>query len=58
MEQAISVRLARRDERAMLESLQRRASLNNPGDRDALIANPDAIAVPIEQIAESATVSS
>ena len=34
----------------MLESLQRRASLNNPGDRDALLANPDAIALPIEQI--------
>jgi N-acetylglutamate synthase-like GNAT family acetyltransferase len=36
----------------MLESLQRRASLNNPGDRDALLANPDAIAVPIEQIVD------
>jgi len=35
----------------MLESLQRRASLNNPGDRAALLANPDAIALPIEQIA-------
>ena len=36
----------------MLESLQRRASLSNPGDRDALLANPDAIALPIEQIVE------
>ena len=36
----------------MLESLQRRASLNNPGDRDALLANPDAIELPLEQIAE------
>jgi len=35
----------------MLESLQWRASLSNAGDRDALIANPDAIALPIEQIA-------
>lgn len=35
----------------MLESLQRRASLGNPGDRDALLANPDAIALPPEQIA-------
>jgi GNAT superfamily N-acetyltransferase len=35
----------------MLEALQRRASLGNPGDRDALLANPDAIALPIEQIA-------
>ena len=34
----------------MLESLQRRASLRNPGDRDALLANPDAIALPLEQI--------
>ena len=46
----IFIRTARPDERAMLESLQRRASLSNPGDRDALLANPDAIAVPIEQI--------
>ncbi len=51
MEQAVSIRLARPDEQAMLEALQCRASLNNPGDRDALLANPDAIAVPIEQIA-------
>jgi GNAT superfamily N-acetyltransferase len=36
----------------MLESIQRRASLNNPGDREALLANPDAIALPIGQIAE------
>ena len=36
----------------MLESLQRRASLSNPGDRDAILANPDAIALPIEQIVE------
>ena len=35
-----------------LEELQRRASLNNPGDRDALLAHPDAIALPIEQIAD------
>jgi GNAT superfamily N-acetyltransferase len=47
----VSIRPARRDEQTMLESLQRRASLNNPGDRDALLANPDAIALPIEQIA-------
>jgi GNAT superfamily N-acetyltransferase len=47
----LSIRPARPDERTMLESLQRRASLANPGDRDALLANPDAIALPIEQIA-------
>jgi len=46
----VAIRLARRDEQMMLESLQRRASLSNPGDRDALLANPDAIALPIEQI--------
>jgi GNAT superfamily N-acetyltransferase len=48
---SVSIRLARPDDRAMLESLQWRASLNNPGDRDALLANPDAIVLPIEQIA-------
>jgi GNAT superfamily N-acetyltransferase len=34
----------------MLEALQLRASLNNPGDREAILANPDAIEVPAEQI--------
>ena len=51
MDRDISIRLARRDERPALESLQRRSSLGNPGDRDALLAHPDAIALPIEQIA-------
>jgi GNAT superfamily N-acetyltransferase len=46
----VSIRLARGDEQAMLESLQRRASLSNPGDREALLAHPDAIEVPLEQI--------
>jgi GNAT superfamily N-acetyltransferase len=53
MTHVISIRPGRLDEQTTLESLQRRASLNNPGDRDALLANPDAIAVPIEQIAAS-----
>lgn len=48
----ISIRAARPDERTMLEALQRRASLGNPGDRDAILANPDAIALPMEQIAD------
>src|SRR5829696_2426428 len=52
MPPSISIRPARTDEQAALESLQRRASLSNPGDRDALLANPDAIALPIEQIVE------
>ena len=52
MSHEVSIRPARPDEQTMLESLQRRASLSNPGDRDAVLANPDAIALPIEQIAE------
>ena len=52
MTHEVSIRPARPDEQTMLESLQRRASLSNPGDRDALLATPDAIALPIEQIAE------
>lgn len=47
----VSIRPARPDDQTMLESLQWRASLNNAGDRDALLANPDAIALPLEQIA-------
>src|SRR5262245_27919230 len=51
MVQGVSIRPARPDDQRMLESLQWRASLANPGDRDALLANPDAIALPTEQIA-------
>jgi GNAT superfamily N-acetyltransferase len=47
----ISIRAAMPAERTALEALQRRASLSNPDDRDALIANPDAIELPAEQIA-------
>ena len=47
----MSIRPARPDEKTMLESLQWRASLSNPGDRDALLANPDAIDLPIDQLA-------
>jgi len=47
----VIVRLAVPSEREALESVQRRASLNNPGDREALLANPDAIEVPPRQIA-------
>jgi len=46
----ISIRAARPDEQRLLEALQRRASLANPGDRDAILANPDAIDLPIDQI--------
>jgi GNAT superfamily N-acetyltransferase len=48
--QTILLRPARSDERTLLESLQRRASLNNPGDRDALLEHPDAIELPLQQI--------
>jgi N-acetylglutamate synthase-like GNAT family acetyltransferase len=46
----ITLRLAVVCERAELMALQLRSSLNNPGDKDALLANPDAIELPIEQI--------
>ncbi len=38
-------------ERRTLEALQWRASLANEGDRDALLRHPDAIDLPLEQIA-------
>jgi GNAT superfamily N-acetyltransferase len=38
-------------ERRALEALQWRASLGNEGDRDALLRHPDAIDLPLEQIA-------
>ena len=46
-----SIRPAIVSERDALESLQTRASLANPGDREAILANPDAIDLPAEQIA-------
>jgi len=47
---ALSIRLAEADERQALEALQLRAALNNAGDREALLGNPDAIVLPLEQI--------
>jgi N-acetylglutamate synthase-like GNAT family acetyltransferase len=47
----VVVRSALVSEQKELEALQWRASLNNPGDREALLANPDAIKLPVEQIA-------
>ena len=44
------VRAAVASEQKQLEALQWRASLNNAGDRDALLAHPDAIELPLEQI--------
>lgn len=43
---AVTLRLARTDEREALEALQWRASLANAGDREALLAHPDAIELP------------
>lgn len=51
MTNPLASRLAVVDERKELEALQWRSSLFNSGDRDALLANPDAIALPVEQIA-------
>lgn len=45
------LRPALASEQKVLEALQRRASLANTGDRDAVLANPDAIELPVEQIA-------
>jgi GNAT superfamily N-acetyltransferase len=50
MRAEIVIRTALSHEREMLEALQWRASLANPGDRQALLANPDAINLPAGQI--------
>ena len=47
----IAIRVAAPAERSNLEALQWRASLANDGDREALLAHPDAIELPNEQIA-------
>ena len=52
MANGVSIRCALASERQALEAVQWRASLANAGDRDALLANPDAIELTIEQIAE------
>lgn len=46
----VDIRAALPAERGFLEALQRRASLMNPGDRAALLAHPDAIVLPRQQI--------
>jgi N-acetylglutamate synthase-like GNAT family acetyltransferase len=48
------IRSAVVSEQKELEALQLRASLTNTGDRDALLAHPDAIELPIDQIAAGA----
>jgi GNAT superfamily N-acetyltransferase len=46
----VRVRVASPSEKESLEGIQRRASLGNPGDRESLLAHPDAIEVPREQL--------
>lgn len=47
-----TIRPAIASEREALEALQLRASLSNPQDREALLANPDAIELPLQQIVD------
>jgi ribosomal protein S18 acetylase RimI-like enzyme len=49
--QDLLIRRAVTSEQKELEDLQLRASLTNAGDRDALLDHPDAIEVPLAQIA-------
>ena len=46
----ISIRPAQPTDQKALQAVQWRASLNNPGDREALLANSDAIELPLQQI--------
>src|SRR6266700_5761663 len=47
---SVKMRPAVASERKSLEGLQWRASLKNPGDSEALLANPNAIELPLGQI--------
>jgi GNAT superfamily N-acetyltransferase len=47
----VIIRTALPAEREVLEALQWRASLGNPGDREALLDHPDTIDLPLAQIA-------
>lgn len=47
----VTLRSALISEKTALEALQWRASLNNPGDREALLRHADAIEIPLEQLA-------
>jgi len=49
--EALTIRIARPEERDALEDLQRRASLALPDYREQLLANPDAIHLPAAQVA-------
>jgi len=49
---SLRIRTARLLEHRALEALQMRASLANADDREALLANPDAVQIPLEQFSE------
>ena len=53
---SLRLRLALAAEQRTLEDLQRRASLMWEEDRDALLAHPDAIEIPLEQITDGRTI--
>jgi GNAT superfamily N-acetyltransferase len=55
MTSTIAIRPAVPADRSLLIDLMRRASLANPGDREALLAHPEAIDVPVEQLCAEAT---
>jgi GNAT superfamily N-acetyltransferase len=48
----IQLRPARADERAALEALQLRASIEHPTYREQILANPEVIVLPDDQIAD------
>jgi N-acetylglutamate synthase-like GNAT family acetyltransferase len=50
MADEVKIRTARTSEQKELEALQLRASLSNPGDREALLTNRYIIELPIKQI--------
>lgn len=50
MAEALTIRPAVIAEQEALEALQWRATLSNPGNHEALIAHPDAVELPLEQI--------
>jgi len=50
MNETLRLRKATRADQRVLEDVQRRASLAYEEYREALVAHPDAIAVPVEQI--------
>ncbi len=55
MTSSLAIRPAKPAERDKIEALQRRASLAWEDDREALLANPDAIELPIDRITNDRT---